>query len=103
MITARSNTFHREDYLPCTDHAGECPGVFDAAFSPDGQRIATASGDKSARSWDAATGQQLEVLTGHTDALARRPTPRPYRSETQHLLQPFGYYVSTAGRASREN
>jgi WD40 repeat protein len=34
--------------------------VFDAAFSPDGKRIVTASRDKTARLWDvSATSQQL--------------------------------------------
>jgi WD40 repeat protein/serine/threonine protein kinase len=42
---------------------GEVAGV---AFSPDGTRIATGSGDRTARLWDARTGKQLLVLTGHT-------------------------------------
>ena len=36
-----------------------------AAFSPDGTRIVTASGDKTARIWDAATGKEITVLRGH--------------------------------------
>jgi hypothetical protein len=41
-----------------------------AAFSPDGARTVTASGqffgtDKTARIWDAATGKELTVLRGH--------------------------------------
>ena len=39
--------------------------VSSAAFSPDGQRVVTASDDKTARLWDAATGQPLAVLRGH--------------------------------------
>ena len=36
-----------------------------AAFSPDGKRIVTASSDKTARVWDAATGQPIgEPLKG---------------------------------------
>ena len=40
---------------------------YSAAFSPDGQRIVTASEDKTARVWNAATGQQVAKLEGHTD------------------------------------
>ena len=44
-----------------------------AAFSPDGQRIVTASFDKTARIWDAATGKPIgEPLEGHDDAVYER-------------------------------
>jgi eukaryotic-like serine/threonine-protein kinase len=36
------------------------------AFSPDNERIATASKDKTAKVWDAATGRELLTLKGHT-------------------------------------
>jgi WD40 repeat protein len=39
--------------------------VTSAAFNPDGSRIVTASDDKTARIWDAATGQEVAVLRGH--------------------------------------
>jgi WD40 repeat protein len=39
------------------------------AYSPDGTRIVTASKDKTARIWDAATGAPLAVLNGHSDAV----------------------------------
>ena len=52
--------------LPSDDESGN---VRSAAFSPDGRRIVTASNDKSARVWDAATGRQLAVLSGHDQAV----------------------------------
>ena len=42
--------------------------VWTAAFSPDGQRIVTASVDETARVWDAKTGSQLALLSGVTVA-----------------------------------
>jgi WD40 repeat protein len=52
--------------LVLSGHAG---AVNSAAFSPDGTRIVTASADKTARIWDAATGKQLAVLRGHQGAV----------------------------------
>ena len=44
---------------------GHDDAVSSAAFSPDGKRIVTASYDKTARVWDAATGQPIgEPLKG---------------------------------------
>jgi WD40 repeat protein len=36
-------------------------------FSHDGLRIVTASGDKTARIWDAATAKEIALLRGHDD------------------------------------
>jgi dipeptidyl aminopeptidase/acylaminoacyl peptidase len=41
--------------------------VRSAAFSPDGSRIVTASLDKTARIWDAASAKEIAVLRGHGD------------------------------------
>ena len=40
-----------------------------AQFSPDGKRIVTASGDSTAKVWDANTGKELFSLKGHIDRL----------------------------------
>jgi hypothetical protein len=42
---------------------GHASGVQSVAFSPDGQRILTGSGDRTAKVWDAQTGLSLQ---GHT-------------------------------------
>jgi uncharacterized membrane-anchored protein YhcB (DUF1043 family) len=50
--------------------AGHRSYVSSAAFSPDGSRIVTASLDRTARIWDAASGKEIAVLRGH-DGLLR--------------------------------
>ena len=42
-----------------------------AAFSPDGSRIVTASDDKTARIWDAASGQEICMLRGYGDSAGK--------------------------------
>ena len=42
------------------------------AFSPDGKRLASASGDGTVKVWDAATGQETLTLKGHTGGVYER-------------------------------
>jgi hypothetical protein len=51
--------------LPTTILTGHEDAVLSAQFSPDGSRIVTASGDNTARLWDAATWQCLATFAGH--------------------------------------
>ncbi|NEO78219.1 AAA-like domain-containing protein [Moorena sp. SIO4G3] len=47
---------------------GHQDSVWSVAFSPNGQRLATASGDAIARIWD-NQGNQIALLTGHQDSV----------------------------------
>src|SRR5712672_2364480 len=53
-----------------TGHTGAVNSV---AFSPDGAWLSTASEDKTARVWNAATGELLHTLSGHEDAVFAAP------------------------------
>ena len=49
-------------------HTGSVSGV---AFSPDGKRIVSGSGDQTLKIWDAEKGQEIFTLKGHTDLVNR--------------------------------
>ncbi|KAH6652182.1 HET-R [Truncatella angustata] len=46
---------------------GHVNTVSSVAISPDGQFVASASGDSTVRIWDVETGAEQQVLKGHTD------------------------------------
>ena len=50
------------EVLELVGHEGSLEGI---AFSPEGERVATASWDGSVRVWDATSGQELLQLDGH--------------------------------------
>ena len=70
-VTDRFSVGFSEDLAPTTVNSPasydlRSAGVDGVCFSPDGQCLATASRDQTARTWDAHTGQPLLILTGHT-------------------------------------
>ncbi|EJT69617.1 hypothetical protein, variant 1 [Gaeumannomyces tritici R3-111a-1] len=48
---------------------GHNGSVYSVAFSPDGQRLASASFDETIKLWDAATGACVATLKGHDDSV----------------------------------
>jgi WD40 repeat protein/tRNA A-37 threonylcarbamoyl transferase component Bud32 len=48
---------------------GHTDPVSSVAFSSDGQRLASASWDRTVRVWDAHTGEEVLVLKGHPDPI----------------------------------
>ena len=48
---------------------GHTDWVWSVAWSPDGKRIASASGDETAQVWDATSGDHLIRYTGHSDSV----------------------------------
>jgi WD40 repeat protein len=67
--------------------------VNSVVFSPDGKLLATASEDNSARLWDATTGNELRILSGHGE--------RIYDFHFDGLVglafSPDGHRLATAG------
>lgn len=58
-ITSPLRTFGARD-------AGHTSTIISVAFSRDGTRVLTGSHDKTAKLWDAATGEQIRTFSGHT-------------------------------------
>jgi len=58
---------HEKNLLP----QGHSSYVNSAVYSPDGEKILSASYDHSIKEWDARTGECVKTLTGHSDIVTK--------------------------------
>ena len=58
---------HGQELKVFTGHTGNVTSV---AFSKDGKRAISGSGDRTTRLWDVTTGKELLVLKGHAHGVA---------------------------------
>jgi WD40 repeat protein len=65
----KKNEFHLRPWVLSKTLGGHNDSVYSATYSPDGLRIVTASNDKTARIWDAITGNLIATLEGHNDSV----------------------------------
>jgi WD40 repeat protein len=62
---------------------GHSDSVSSVAFSPDGSKVVSGSGDRTVRVWNVATGQAEQTVEGHSDSVssvAFSPDDRKSRS-----------------------
>ena len=76
--------------------------VNSAQFSPNGQRIVTASKDKTARVWDAASGKQIGEPMQHEDVVnSAQFSPDGKRVVTAAGLKPASHWDATNDKTAR--
>jgi Flp pilus assembly protein TadD len=69
------------------------------AFSPDGQRLASASGDQTVKIWDSATGKELFTLEGHASYVVSVAfSPDGQRLATGSIDQTVRIWDSVTGK-----
>ena len=86
--TEKSAPMTRITMAPVKYYIGTLKGhtndVMYASFSPDGSRIVSASWDRTVRIWDAATGECIRTLEGHTWVSGQPPSALTEAESSQH-------------------
>eukprot|EP00898_Chlorokybus_atmophyticus_P001996 jgi/Chlat1/2798/Chrsp187S00199 len=82
---------------------GRTSSEYSAAWSPDGQWLATAAQDNTAAVWDASTGEPLRELRGHTDwVMSVAWSPDGRRLATASLNKTAAVWDALIGKRLRE-
>ncbi|MFM6224515.1 MAG: WD40 repeat domain-containing protein, partial [Dolichospermum sp.] len=66
---------------------GHSDWVWSLAYSPDGQTLASGSGDENIKLWDVKTGKLLQTLEGHSNwviSVAYSPDGQTLASGYEH-------------------
>jgi hypothetical protein len=87
----RARRGHRERLVTLAGHAY---GLYDGSWSPDDQFIVTTSIDRTARVWDAGTGDVLEIA--HTGSSALYQTIFPRSADGTYVA--LGNFAAVVGR-----
>jgi WD40 repeat protein/serine/threonine protein kinase len=72
LLTGEVRVLDAEGFREVWYLKGHTLNVIDAAFSPDGQRLATSSADRTVRVWDLTAGQEILKLSGFAGVVSLR-------------------------------
>jgi WD40 repeat protein len=67
LLAAAMSAFAQDvEVFPQLGHSGDVNSV---AFSPDGKKVLSGSGDNTVKLWDANTGREIRTFSGHTGSV----------------------------------